>query len=414
VARSKKPNALLSMLRSIGIMRIIIFAALGITGAWLAAALAISGVVRIKAPMAALAVMPNESIALAARGDQLLFENQKNPPRAVQTLALAALREQPLNPKAVRLLGFYADAQRDQAKAEKFMLQAEKLSRREIGTQLWLIEAQARRNKTAETLAHYDIALRTKPITQDLLFPRLLNAIEDGEIRTALKPYIRKKSGWGTSFLFYANANSKNLPTLVDLVVESGGLVDAKSAKNQELALLSRLVAEGYFADARRLFLQMPGAQAIRMTSAAFDISDRNASFGAMGWQLLQDPDAGGGFVAKQGDTKSALSLYANSATTRPVATKLLYLKPGNYSFTVRLEKLTRGDSGFLRWQLRCPQNASNPTLWSIDTVNIVLSATFSVPTNCPEQFLDLIVSGGKGQTGLEATVSSVSVLATN
>jgi tetratricopeptide (TPR) repeat protein len=414
MARPKKTNPALAALRSVGLIRIIAFSILGLIGAWFATTLALSGVTRIKAPQSALLFMPRESTALAARADLLFFANPQQPPAAVRTLSLAALREQAINPRALRLLGYYADVEGDSATAEKFIRMAQRLSRRDAATQLWLIEAYARENDTKQTLVHYDIALRTKPDTQTILFPRLLNAIEDQDIRTALKPYIRSKDGWGGSFLYYANANSKNLPTLTDLVVETGGLVDPESAKSQELGLLGRLVGEKYFADARRLFLQMPGAKPARMTSAAFDPSDRDSRFGPMGWQLIDDPDAGGGFTGKAGDKQISLSLFANSGTTRPVATKLLYLRPGSYLFNARLANLERGEGGFLRWQLRCPSDASGAPLWTIDSINAALRATFAVPANCPVQFLDLIASGGKGQTGLEATVATVSVAPAN
>jgi hypothetical protein len=414
MARPKKTNPALAALRSVGLIRIIAFSILGLIGAWFATTLALSGVTRIKAPQSALLFMPRESTALAARADLLFFANPQQPPAAVRTLSLAALREQAINPRALRLLGYYADVEGDSATAEKFIRMAQRLSRRDAATQLWLIESYARENDTKQTLVHYDIALRTKPDTQTILFPRLLNAIEDQDIRTALKPYIRSKDGWGGSFLYYANANSKNLPTLTDLVVETGGLVDPESAKSQELGLLGRLVGEKYFADARRLFLQMPGAKPARMTSAAFDPSDRDSRFGPMGWQLIDDPDAGGGFTGKAGDKQISLSLFANSGTTRPVATKLLYLRPGSYLFNARLANLERGEGGFLRWQLRCPSDASGAPLWTIDSINAALRATFAVPANCPVQFLDLIASGGKGQTGLEATVAAVSVAPAN
>jgi tetratricopeptide (TPR) repeat protein len=413
MGRTKKTNPALAALRSVGLFRIITFSILGLIGAWFATTLALSGVTRIKAPQSALLFMPRESTALAARADLLFFANPQQPPEAVRMLSLAALREQAINPRALRLLGYYADVEGDSATAEKFIRMAQRLSRRDAATQLWLIEAYARENDTKQTLVHYDIALRTKPDTQTILFPRLLNAIEDEDIRTALKPYIRAENGWGGSFLFHANANSKNLPALTDLVVETGGLVDPKAAKNQEQGLLSRLVSEKYFADAKRLFLQMSGAKPARMTSAAFDPSDRDARFGAMGWQLIDDPDAGGGFTGKAADRQIALSLFANSGTTRPVATKLLYLNPGSYMFSARLAHLDRGDGGFLRWQLRCPSDASGAPLWMIDSINASLRATFAVPANCPVQFLDLIASGGKGQTGLEATVAAISVAST-
>lgn len=409
MARPKKPNALLASLRSVGIARILILVVLGLVGAWFAAALAISGVARIKAPQAAILAVPNESTALAARADQIFFANPKSPPRAVELLARRAIENQPINAKALRILGYVADAKGDTEMAEKYVRMAAKLSRREPGAQLWLIEAYARKGDVAQTLIHYDIVLRTKPETQTILFPRLVNAIDDREIRTALTPYIRGKNGWAADFLFFANANSKNLPVLVDLILETGGLVDAESARSQELSLLSRLVVESYFDDALRLYVQMPETKPARLTSAAFDSSDRDARFGRMGWQLHDDPDAGGGFSGRNRDEKTMLSVFANSATTRPVATKLLYLKPGKYLFSARLANLDRGDGGFLRWQLRCPAIGGAP-IWTIDSINSSLRAELIVPANCPVQFLDLIASGGKGQTGLEATIASVSV----
>lgn len=413
MARPKKPNALLAALRSIGIARILILSALGLVGAWFAAALAISGVARIKAPQAALMVIPNESTALASRADQLFFANPQNPPREVELLARRALESQAINAKALRILGYVADAKGDTETAEKYVRMAAKLSRREPGAQLWLVEASARKGDVAQTLVHYDIALRTKPDTQTILFPRLITAIIDPEIRAALKPYIRADNGWAPAFLYFANANSKNLPVLVDLIIETGGLADEESAKSQELGLLGRLVAENYFADARRLYLQMPDAKPARLTSAAFDAGDRDARFGPMGWQLLEDPDAGGGFTGSGGDKRTRLAIFANSATTRPVATKLLYLKPGKYFFSARLANLDRGDGGFLRWQMRCPAIGGTPA-WTIGSINASLRAELMVPANCPVQFLDLIASGGKGQTGLEATIASVSLAPAN
>jgi hypothetical protein len=413
MARASKGDGVIARVRQIGFLRLALCTLVGLVGAWFALALAISGVTRIKAPQAALAFMPSESTALASRADQLFFANPKNPPRAVSQLALKALEQQAVNAKALRVLGYAADARGDSILAERYVRMAARLSRREPGAQLWLIEAAARDGDIAQTLVHYDIALRIKLDTKTILFPRLLSAIQDAGIRRALKPYIRAENGWAAGFLYFANSNSKNLPALVDLVVETGGLADAETAKSQELDLLSRLVTQSFFDDARRLHMQMPGANPDRLTSAAFDPSDRDARFGPMGWQLIDAPDAGGGFGGKAGKRQTSLSIFANSATTSPVARKLLYLKPGRYLFSARLSNLDRGDGGFLRWQLRCPTMPAAP-IWTIDSINSMLQASFNIPANCPVQFLDLIASGGKGQTGLEATVASVSVTPAN
>jgi tetratricopeptide (TPR) repeat protein len=404
-----KSNSIRSKFSGIGIRRA--FLVLGITPflTYGAFALAVSGITRLKNPDVALRFVPDESAALAAKADQLFFAKPQNPPETVRRLALDALHSQAFNPKALRLLGYFYDARGDSARAERYVRKAAHLSRREPGAQLWLIEASARSGDVEKTLKHYDIALRTKPETQTILYPRLLKAIEDKEIRTALKPYFRDDSSWMYGFLVFASGNSNNLPALVDLIVETGGLTDVANARERGTALLTRLVAENYYEDARRLFLKLPGNKPARVTSASFDASDRDSRFGPMGWQLVEDPNAGGGFTGGAGDRRTMLSLFANSATTRPVATKLLYLAPGNYLFSARLANLDRGDGGFLRWQLRCPAIGGTP-VWTIDSINALLRAELSVPANCPVQFLDIVASGGKGQMGLEATVASVSV----
>lgn len=411
MAKIKATERLYAQLKAIGVIRIGLVTILAVAGVWYSFALAVSGVTRNKNPQVALMLTPSDSTALAARADQLFFANPQTPPAQVRTLALAALREQALNPKAQRLLGYYADIKGQNTKAERYVRTAAKLSRRELGAQLWLIEDEARNGSSQQTLVHYDIALRTKPEAQTILFPRLLNAIDDREIRTALKPYIRGNNQWAYSFLMFANAQSKNLPAVVDLIVETGGLPNRKAAQDQQLVLLERLVREKYFADARRLFLQMSESKQNRLMSTAFDQTDRDNRFGPIGWQFVNDPDAGAGLFGQAGDSKLALSIYVNSETTRPVAKKLLYLSPGSYRLSVKLAMLDRGDSGFVRWQMRCASQDNNPPLWTLDSISKDISAAFAIPASCPAQFLELIASGGKGQNGLQATIDNVALL---
>ncbi len=408
--KTRKSNAFAARLKQVGVFRVIALSVIGAVGAWLAFALAVSGLTRTKNPDAALMFMPNESMALAGRGDLIFFSNLDKPPPSVRALALSALRQQAINPKALRLLGYYADTQGESEKAEKFIRAAEKLSRREAASQLWLIEAAARKNDSLQALTHYNIVLRTKPDTQAILFPRLLSAIDDRAIRNGLKPYIRSDDEWAAAFLFFANAKSSNLPALVDLMIETGGLRDRKVAKQQELGLLSRLLNEKYFAEARRLFLEMPGAKPDHLESAAFTAEDLNGDFGVMGWSIIDNPDSGAGFIGKSKIAPVSLSVFANSATTGIVANKPLYLKPGAYRFNAKLTELNRGDGGFLRWQIRCPTLENGPAIWTLDSIDRASVATIEIPANCPFQFIDIIASGGKGQNGLEAMVSSIAM----
>jgi hypothetical protein len=411
MAKPKLRAKVAGLMMKVGGVRLSIVIALGLAGAWLAFALAVSGVTRVDNPEIALSYAKNDSDALAGRADQIFNESPDLPKPVVQSLALASLKVQPINPAALRVLGYYTDAKGDASKAERLILASQNFSRREFGSQLWLIEASVRKNDVKQALVHYDLAMRLRPDAHALLFPTLLSALDDPTIREALRPYVHGSNEWASAFLGYANVNSKNLPALVDLVVRSGGLVDGLASQTQKVGLLSRLVAERYFADARRLYQTLPGASIKRLSTAMFDAADRDGRYGAIGWQLVDDPNAGGSFSGKASDEKTMLTIFANSATTSVVASKLLFLPPGPHRFAARLANLDRGDEGFLRWELHCQNTPNSPPMWKLDSISLLKQASFDLPSTCPVQMLYLIASGGKGQTGLEATITNIDIV---
>ena len=236
-----------------------------------------------------------------------------------------------------------------------------------------------------------------------------MSALDDPAIRAALKPYIHGDRAWAQAFLTHAIANSNNLPALVDLIIESGGFGVPDVARAQNLDLLARLVSEKRFADARRLYLRVPGARAARLQDAGFDATDRDGRFGTMAWQVMINPESGGSFAKGDGD-KTQLMIYANPATTATVATRLLYLRPGQYDFAAKLVAFDGGERGSIRWQLRCPNLDNERPVWTLDSAGTAAGASLSVPANCPVQFIDIVPSGGAGQSGLEATVSEVTL----
>lgn len=412
MARGSLKNPVFLALKKRGLGKLMLLTLAGLAGAGWVFALAFSGVTRSKNPQLALMFMPSESTALAAHADMLFFANPAKPPAEIKSLAMEALRQQAINPRALRLLG-YIDGSK--AKSARWMQMAERQSRRETGTQLWLIEEAAQANDIQKALYHYNIALRTKPDVQTVLFPRLTAAIDDTDVRLALLPYIRQENAWTKMFLNYAITYSKNLPAVVDLMIDSGGLPDKQANHEQLVILLGQLVDAGYFNDAKRLYLSMAGAKMQHLSSTAFAQSDLVARFGPLGWQFMDDTEAGGGFSggASSGGASSKameMSVFANAASTRPAVRKLLFLKPGSYNFAAKLSSIVQDQGGFLRWQMRCMRESGGSVIWSIDSAAKSVSSTIAVPGDCPVQFLDLIVSGGQGQAGLEATLTSISI----
>jgi hypothetical protein len=410
MARAKKVNPVLAALKRLGPIKVLLLSLVGLVGAGMALILAISGIARLGSPSVALAMLPNDGVALGAQADILIQGKPTNPPREVLALAMAALRNQAINPRAVRVLGFYTEVTGEFADAERLVRMAERLSRRESQGQMWLVEASARRNDTRQTLVHYDYALRVRPDNRQVLFPRLARAISDADIRTALKPYIRARNGWGEAFINYAIDENMYSPALASLMVESGGVANRKSNQILQVTLLGQLVNGGHYTDARRLYLSMAGSKEQRLSSVAFDGADRTGSHGPIGWQSFDNVDGSGGV---RDETKTlVMEVFASAANTLPVMRKLLFLKPGSYSFSATLSRLETDPGGYLRWQIRCMQGTQGVTVWTVDGVEKNIRSNFSIAENCPVQLVEIIASGGQGQAGIDATISRMQLTA--
>lgn len=398
-----------SALQRLGIFRTVGIACVGLVGAASALALAISGVTRSANPELALRFLPNESSALASRAEQLFAAEPLSPPAAVRTLALASLKQQALNPKALRILGSLAAIEGNEKRANRLIHLSEGQSRRDSGTQLWLIETAVQHGDIKQALAHYNVVLGTHPSTYVTLFPILVRAISSPDIRSAMAPYIKNDQNWAVQFLTHAIASSSDLPALVDLMLRSGGPRNFQAAKIQEQSLMQRLIAQKMFLEARRLYLGSGGTRAARLTATTFHIPDTQDQADSMEWQLHSDADAGGGFiVGKSGH--SALSIFANPGALGTVASKLLYLRPRTYAFAATLSQFEADDGGQLRWQLRCPTLSNDKAIWSASSDRRSVNATLSIPGDCPVQYLDVVASGGLGAGGLSATVENVSL----
>ncbi len=407
MARASRKPDLSKRIRSFGPIRIAIVVA-GMVATWVAFALAVAGVTRNYAPDLALKFVPFEAIALAVRADQLQSSETMDQPASVRTMAQDALRHQALNPRALRVLGYYHGATGRPDLVAGFIRLADRQTRRDPVAQLWLIEDAVRQNDVRLALRRYDTVFRVEPSTYVPLFPVLLSAIDDPVIRAELVPYVRNDRGWIPSFLTHAIAGSSNLPALVDLVVASGGLGSGKDSADQLRALLERLVGERQFAQARRLFVRMPGATPARLTDARLAASDRSGTFGALGWQVRSETDFGSAFANGEGD-RTSLSIYANVGTTGVVASRLLYLPPGQHDFAAWMSVEVGGDVGRVRWQLRCAVQAAAEPLWSLEARAPASKGRPTIPRGCPVQSLELVASAGPSE-GLEAAISDVSI----
>lgn len=392
-----------------GFAKFIVLAGAGLAGAAAAFALAVSGVARLKGPDRALAFIPWEGDALTAKTDALVLSGKKLPPETIAAWSLAARRNAPLNGKAVRLLAMAAGLENKEARAEALMAKAAGLSRRDVITQVFLVEIAAKNDDLKGALAHYDTALRTSSSAPQILYPRLVKAIKDPRIRDALKPYFKSGAAWPVSFVNFAKDSADaDMGALVDLLLESGGSPDPQAHREQTEALLWVLFHQRKYADLDRLLRSVPRVPANLLTQVDLASLEQRGSFGPAAWQLLDDAEAGANIVRDDNTKRTSLAIYANAGTTRPIAQKLLFLAPGRYRLSFKVVSTTPGEGRSVGWWLRCMEPVVAQPVWRLDAARGGKGSDIVIGAGCRVQLLQLLASGGGGQTGLEAEISDV------
>ena len=384
--------------------------------AYLSAIHAVANIAWQSNPDLALRFVPDHPLALSRKADELFAEKQDAKTLAkVEAMAKQSLRGGALNPVAIRLLGYVADVRGDRKKARELMLLSHKVSRRDFGTQLWLIEDAVARGDKKQALYHYDIAMRTAPSSHAILFPTLIGALGDPEVRAGLAPYINRAPEWLPGFWSEAINTSENPAHVADVMMKAKQLPDRAYSRSLANNLLAQLAAKGQLPAFRQYYLSLPGSTAITLRSASIDKNTVNLVYPIAGWQLSENPAAGGTFSPADKSGRHSLIAFAGSGERGELMRKYLFLEPGNYRFSASLEAQEKSRDSEIRWELQCLNASGNVSKWSAMTPMRVgkwsTTQNFGLDGDCPYQMLSVQVAGGDSQMGSEFTLRSVDIV---
>ena len=383
--------------------------------AWLSFIHAVANITWDRNPDIALQYVPDHPLALSRKADELFAAKQDPATLAkVEAMAKQSLRGGALNPVAIRLLGYVADVRGDSKKARELMLLSHKVSRRDFGTQLWLIEDAVARNDKKTALYHYDIAMRTTPSSFPILFPTLTGALNDPEVRVALAPIVRQAPVWLPAYLGDAINTIENPANLADVLMKAGGLPDEENYRVMSNALLGQLAAKNRFPAFRQYYLSLKGNKPAAFQSASLTKDTVNLRYPAMGWQVVENVGIGGSFSQPDSKGRFSLSAFAGSGERGEVMRKILFLEPGSYRFQARYSALEAVSDADVRWDMQCLKPGGNVSKWFVDGSvrkgNFVQTLDFTISNDCRAQLLVLQAAGGSSQLGSEFTLRSVDV----
>lgn len=326
--------------------------------------------------------------------------------RRAGRLARFAVRRDPTAVAAISTLGLDAQVRGDVAGARRLFAFAEKLSRRDLLTQLWLIEDSVARSDIEGSVRHYDIALRTSPQMAQVLFPVLTSASGEPAIRAALVRTLAGKPAWGESFVNYAATTTSDPRAIVQFLLglQRAGVAVPDRARNEAINALAAGdrfdEAWAYYAAVRR------HVDRLRSRDPRF-----LAGFGTpsvLDWVPVSDDRVNSSI--QRGDRGGVLDFSAPAGIGGPVIRQMQMLTPGVYRITGHSAGIDQTENARPYWALRCQdgRELGRVIVPGSNQENGVFEGRFSVPAGCPVQTLMLVAQASDAVRGLSGQIDRV------
>jgi hypothetical protein len=358
----------------------------------------------VNAPSTALRLWPGHALALSRLADariaslpQAVSSAQRGQVALAAQDAARALQRNPTLPAPARILAMQAGLRGDQRQADRLLQYSERLSRRDILTQLWLLERRVTANDVGGALSHFGIALQVEPGTQDLLFPVLSSALSQADLRQPIAGLVHRGDSWRSEFLYYvaAHADPASGGTLFLMLARLG----TPPAPAHLQGLIERLVAGGNFAGAARLYALVDRQWRLGDAGAELDGTfERSVDLPPFGWEFNQNNAARG--PRPDQPSNNALQVNLPQSGEDWAAHRLLVLPPGHYRLTAAYGMMD-GGSGSLRIEISCSRGGSVVASMAA-TVNRpagTLDGMLAIPAGCAQQWLSILTSGEGSDT---------------
>lgn len=280
----------------------------------------------------------------------------------------------------VRILGLSSIRQNDQKTAAALFGTAEKLSRRDLLTQLYFIEAAVGRNNVASALKHFDIVMRTSLPGREMLNPVLCEAMRDDGLIMPIAQLLQTTPEWTGAFIGYCVDQSNARPALARALTVAP--MARRVTSPVALAKTVQLVAEaGDIGTAHRLYQALLKDAGRRENGLVADPDFQVAKpLPPFDWNYVVN----GELRANIDD--AGLEVHANG-TSGVVASQLLLGRPGQYTLSVQLRSISGGS---VTISMACAKGAQSLAAVKLQLAKSLqkLSVNVAIPAGCATQWL--------------------------
>lgn len=324
-----------------------------------------------------------------------------------------ALRADPLNRMLLRSLGVWYDLNREPKKAFAGMRLSSTVSRRDIISQLWLVEYWMRQSNLGLAYRHIDIALKVHPQLSVLLYPKLNSLIVNPSVAAKVELAAKSEVRWVPGLADYVVAQDSS--TAYALLTRPNFIAKSATYAGAFRSLAHNLARSGSIDRARTIANAMvPPERYQQWAEFALNRWNTDPGFGHLSW--LNNPDYSS-LIPMEGEEVELQASVPSDQTVELLGRGMFLSEGSGY----QIEGVINSDADFsdiqLQWSLACwrlageeryfvnklPRNAGSGKF----------SLTFQVPERCPYTKVVLQAIGGSTGTPAEFILRSLKLTKT-
>ncbi|RYM07832.1 hypothetical protein [Sphingobium cupriresistens] len=357
----------------------------------------------------AYALAPNNG-RIAGRLSQALYRPDASEADRIRAVILArnALLHDPTAVEAVATLATDALARGDQEDGERLLAYSQRLSRRDLRTQLMAIELAVAQDDISGALRHYDIALRTKKNASELLFPVLTSALSNPSIRTELVKTLTGQPIWGTKFIYHA-ARSEPDPAASAAFFRALQAARVPVPEAAGVMLINKLLAAKLFDDAWTYYaITHPDSDPRQSRDPAFKTLLEARS--AFDWVAVNSLGVSNAILPDA--TNGLFDFTVSMGNGGPLLQQLQMLPPGDYVLEGQSVGIEQSARSRPYWILRCHTGGEigRVELPNSSQAGDRFQGNISVPADCPVQMLALVARSTDEIGGVSGQISHIQI----
>lgn len=312
-------------------------------------------------------------------------------------MAEQALFADPLNARALRLLGQIADRSGDEQLAQRLMQAAARRSLNETMAVAWMMGKSAEQRDYPAVMRYADILLRSRPQVRLAIIPFLAWMAENGDTVAEIKDLLSRNPPWRAQFFDALPGNIADARTPLNLLMAVKDSPVPPTTKELR-GYLNFLISRQFYALAYYTWLQFQLPEQLAsigyVVNGGFEAPPSALPFD---WSISEGAGTTVGVDTPPGErTNHALFVrFDNGRVEFSGVSQLVVLSPASYRLEATYKGELLGRRG-LKWRVTCVGG----TTGVIGESRMILGEssswkplqfTFSVPSSdCPAQYVRL------------------------